>query len=696
MEGVGNATTLLEIEPETKHLVSRILPIVIPVFIAILLVSSRRSSYDAARVGKSRWWSLIPGQFHKALGKPFISKVFGWDYLLMPPRYLDDVRKADEDDLSFAQCFSEAFNVHVSAGDVYASKMMPDAVKQYLNPQLPSLVETMKTETDHILAAELNVGDEWKTVQVFSTFTEMAHRITCRILLGEDLARDKVFIEESQLFNRSLFISAILVNGIALGPFRNLVAWLTAIKHRTHLSRCIKYLILQIEKVRAQSKDYNNAVKWMLELAEGDEVERNPDRMAKQLMHLMFAGSSAPGGLVVQMVYQILMSPEYLEPLRAEISRTLEETGGFTASFVSRTPLMESFVRETMRLYPTGVVSVTRAVRNKPFSFSDGYTLPAGSHFAFPIQAIQRDPENYQDPLTFRGFRFATQTDEKEVNASTVDKTFLTDTADLIGQVDFPKLERSGLGAQFWSAYVECPRDGGDVNDQGTYYESMHQTLQQMDLINRLIDAYPERLQRASSAAEVWSQFAKSKASNAGRDVVLEMNRLGLMVDLSHTSVATQRDAFNASRAPVVYTHSSARALCDHPRNVADEELWALKAKRGIIMVNFFPGFVTCSVQAALKDVADHIIYLGELIGFEHVGIGADFDGMGFDSGPAGLEDVGTYPALIEELLRRGVSVADVCGVAGANILRVLAEVEQVARDLNNQQPLEDRVKSIF
>lgn len=223
----------------------------------------------------------------------------------------------------------------------------------------------MKTECEYILAAELDVGDEWKTVQVFSTFTEMAHRITTRILLGEELARNKVFIEESQLFNRSLFISAILVNGIALGPFRDLVAWLTAIKHRKHLSRCIEYLKPQIEKVRSKPTDYNNAVKWMLELAEGDEAEKNPDRMAKQLMHLMFAGSSAPGGLVVQMIYQILMSPEYLEPLREEISRTLEETGGFTASFVSRTPLMESFVRETMRLYPTGV---GKCVMNRPCS----------------------------------------------------------------------------------------------------------------------------------------------------------------------------------------------------------------------------------------------------------------------------------------------------------------------------------------
>ncbi|EMD58399.1 hypothetical protein COCSADRAFT_154619 [Bipolaris sorokiniana ND90Pr] len=437
-----NSSTLVEIETELHHSVSWILPITLPILVAAFLLS-RRTPYSAASFGKPRWWSLIPGQipmrfemdkwarrgyrrFHKSLGKPFIAKVFGRDYLLMPPKYLDDVRKADEDNLSFAHCFSEAFNVHVSAGDVYASKIMPDAVKQHLNPQLPSLVETMREECEYVLEAELGIGSEWKTIQVFPVFTEMAHRITSRILLGKELARDKDFIQESQLFNRSLFVSAIMINGIALGPFRNLVAWLAATQHRVHLSRCTKHLIRQIEKVCSQSNNCNNAIKWVLDLAKDDKIESNPDRMAKQLMHLMFAGSSAPGGLVVQMIYQILMSPEYLEPLRAEITRALEETGGFTTSFTSRTPLMESFVRETMRLYPTGVVSVTRAVMKKPFTFSDGYTLPVGSRFAFPIQAIQCDPENYQDPLTFRGFRFATQANEKEVNASTVDKTFLT------------------------------------------------------------------------------------------------------------------------------------------------------------------------------------------------------------------------------------------------------------------------------
>ncbi|KAK7516260.1 cytochrome P450 monooxygenase [Phyllosticta citriasiana] len=381
----------------------------------VVTTPTRKTPYGAARVGKSRWWSLIPGQvpmrfemdkwaergyrkFHKALNKPFVTKVFGRDYLLMPPEYLDDVGKADEHNLSFAHCFSEAFNVPVSAGDVYSSNLMPDAVNKYMNPQLPSLVETMNSECDYTLSTEIGTANEWKTVQAFPTFTSMAHRITIAILLGKELARNKDFIETSQSFNRSLFISAILINGVALGPLRNVVAWFAAIKHRSDLSRCTKHLVPKIEKTRSQMDKYDDAVKWMIELAKDDPVESKPQRMAHQLMHLMFAGSSAPGGLVVQMVYQVLTSPEYLEPLRREIASMLEET-----------------------------VSIMRAVMKEPFQFHDGYTLPAGSRFAFPIHAIHRDPDNYEDPLTFRGFRFANQVaDKQEINASTVDRAFLT------------------------------------------------------------------------------------------------------------------------------------------------------------------------------------------------------------------------------------------------------------------------------
>ncbi|CZT23688.1 uncharacterized protein RCC_09402 [Ramularia collo-cygni] len=250
----------------------------------------------------------------------------------------------------------------------------------------------------------------------------MAHQITCRILLGECLARNKDFVETSQSFNRSLFISAILVNGMWLGPLRDVVAWFTAIKHRWDLQRCVKHLIPEIEDAQSRPGERNDAIEGMLKLAKDDPRESQPERMAHQLMHLMFAGSSAPGGLVVQMVYQILTSPAYLAPLRQEISKTLQETAGFNAAFLSRTPLLESFMRETMRLYPTGVVSVTRAVMQEPFRFHDGLTLPKGSRFAFPIHAIHRDPDNYDDPLSFCGFRTA---DRKDINATTVDATFL-------------------------------------------------------------------------------------------------------------------------------------------------------------------------------------------------------------------------------------------------------------------------------
>jgi cytochrome P450 len=212
----------------------------------------------------------------------------------------------------------------------------------------------MDSECERIFS-DLGTSQEWKTIQVFPTFTAMVHRITCHVLLGEDLTHSEDLIEESRQLNRSLSISTLLIEGVAWGPSRNLVAWLAAIKHRTHLAWCTKYLKRKIEEIRGQPENHNGTVRWMVELVTHDKKEVNPGRTEKQLMHLVFAGSGAPGGLVVQMIYQILMSPKYLAPLRKEIADTLEETGGFTTTSLSRTPLTESFVREAMRLYPTGM-----------------------------------------------------------------------------------------------------------------------------------------------------------------------------------------------------------------------------------------------------------------------------------------------------------------------------------------------------
>jgi len=215
--------------------------------------------------------------------------------------------------------------------------------------------------------------------------------------------------------------------------------------------------------------------------------------------------------------------------------------------------------------------------------------------------------------------------------------------------------------------------------------------------------------------------------SPEGKLLIHEMNRLGMIVDLSHTSVDTQLDVLGGSteggkrsKAPVIFSHSSVYSLCPHPRNVQDRVLRLVKQRDSLVMINFAPDFISCVPAAAaaaaasgedgkddddngipefyppnstLEHVASHVIYVGNLIGFDHVGLGSDFDGIG--STPRGLEDVSRFPYLVAELLRRGVSDEDAAKVVGGNILRVWKDVEKVAAELQaaGEPALEDDLK---
>jgi membrane dipeptidase len=326
-------------------------------------------------------------------------------------------------------------------------------------------------------------------------------------------------------------------------------------------------------------------------------------------------------------------------------------------------------------------------------------------------------------------------------------------------QTDLPRLAAGGVGAQFWSVYVPATLTG-DL--------AVTTVLEQIDTAHRMIDAYPDRLELALTAADVARIFAAGKVASLlgaegghsinsslgvlrslyalgvrymtlthnnnvgwadaatdqpeaggltdfGREVVGEMQRIGMLVDLSHVAATTMRDTLDVARGPVIFSHSSARALCDHPRNVPDDVLARLAGNGGVCMVTFVPFFVSneCAQwqfsllaelerrgldrrdisawetvapeyerahpvpEATLAQVADHIEHVRGVAGLDHVGLGGDYDGS--PGMPVGLADVSCYPALFTELLDRGWSEGDCAALAGGNVLRVLRDAENLA-----------------
>ncbi len=296
------------------------------------------------------------------------------------------------------------------------------------------------------------------------------------------------------------------------------------------------------------------------------------------------------------------------------------------------------------------------------------------------------------------------------------------------GHTDIARLREGMVGGQFWSVYIPS-----DLEPD----EFVRVQLEQIDIARQVIDAYPETFALAETADDVERIFRAGKIASLiglegghaianslgvlrayyrlgarymtlthwntldwadaatdeprhdgltafGEAVVREMNWLGMLADLSHVSPATMSDALDVSQAPVIFSHSSARALADVVRNVPDAILERLPANGGVVMVTFVPEYLSPDSTASVATVADHIDHIRDVAGIDHAGIGGDFDGI--SKTPEGLEDVSTYPVLLAELARRGYSDEDMAKVAGGNILRAMREAEAVAARLRGER----------
>jgi membrane dipeptidase len=344
-------------------------------------------------------------------------------------------------------------------------------------------------------------------------------------------------------------------------------------------------------------------------------------------------------------------------------------------------------------------------------------------------------------------------------------------------QTDLPRLKTGHVGAQFWSVWIPTTLKGP---------EAIQTTLEEIDIVRQMVARYPAQLELAYTAADIRriekagrvaslvgvegghqignspaalrmfyalgarymtlshssnNDFADSATDDPvhggltpfGKAIVHEMNRIGMIIDISHVSPDVMRQAIALSKAPVIFSHSSARALMDHPRNVPDDVLRLLPANGGVVMVNFYPGFISepyrlrmsqrDSEEARLKNVysgqperrkaaldawdaahpippvplsvvADHIDHVRQIAGVDHVGIGSDFDGIE-GTHPDGLEGVDKYPALFRELARRGWSDADLAKLAGGNLLRAMEGVEAAAASMRGEPPMNATIPAL-
>ncbi|KAJ5879741.1 Peptidase M19 renal dipeptidase [Penicillium solitum] len=291
--------------------------------------------------------------------------------------------------------------------------------------------------------------------------------------------------------------------------------------------------------------------------------------------------------------------------------------------------------------------------------------------------------------------------------------------SNLAGHVDIKRLKEGRSGGAFWSVYIDCP-DSDDFTDDAIHFEALRDTIQQIDLVHRLLELYPDDMGLIEDSSDIMRLFKASKFSSligveglhqiansvsvlrmyyklGVRYVTLAHNKNNIYAD-SATSSSPAHGGLSAQGIDMIreMNRIGIASIVPHVRNVSDAVLKKLQANNGVIMVTFIPSLIhTKASEASIDHIIDHIIYAGDLIGYNHIGLGSDYDGM--FSAVKGVDDVSLYPDLVAKMLERGISRPDVEMVVGLNIIRVLEEVEARATKLKSQSAvMEDEVKQLW
>ncbi|KAM7213662.1 Cytochrome P450 [Rhypophila decipiens] len=368
-----------------------------------------------------RWWAL--------------------DYIFLPAEYLPDLKRAVAHRLSFFENISFAFSLDASVGDLYSSNLMANVVTRGINPRLgtdssssppaphiflldqtnamydlANLVPLLQSEADYALAKEiayhLTRDGEWASFSTSGLLVNMMHRMASRVLIGPELCRDETCLTVTQALNNSIFINGLAISMVPPfpSPVRDLLKGMLSLLHRRVLSRAVNAIPPVVQKrfsefqnpvarkmhlAGPENRSMMQSIQWTLALTTSTHTkEHNPHRVAVSLLHNLWAGSAAPAGTVTQMVFQVLLEPKYLPPLRDEATSSLALHGGYTEKALNNMPLPDSFIRDINRLYATGAVTCARTVIDPDgYQFSDGLSLPPGTRIA--VYAASTVSETY-------------------------------------------------------------------------------------------------------------------------------------------------------------------------------------------------------------------------------------------------------------------------------------------------------------